>query len=84
MKIKYEGSGRTQTTLRDFLSEWFYIGRYEWDDADYGFSIILFGREWNWLIYKDKESFFEYQQLAYDYEARYLKWQYDNGQEVDK
>ena len=81
MKIKYEGSSRSQTTLKDFLSEWFYIGRYEWDDADYGFSIILFGREWNWLVYEDQESFSEYQQLAYDYDARYLRWQHENSKE---
>jgi hypothetical protein len=52
MKIKYEGSSRTLTPFRELMSQLFYIGKYEWDEADYGFSIILLGREWNWLIWK--------------------------------
>jgi hypothetical protein len=80
MKIKYQGKGHTLTPLKDLLSELFYIGRYEWDEADYGFSIVLFGRSWDWLIYKDEESFFEYQQLKNDQDARHLKWQYENGE----
>jgi hypothetical protein len=79
MIIKYEGTGRNGRTFKEIMSELFYIGRYEWDDADYGFSIILFGREWNWIIYKDKESFFEYQQMKHDYDARCLRYEYENG-----
>jgi hypothetical protein len=51
MKIQYQGTGHTLTPLKDLLSELFYIGKYEWDEADYGFSIVLLGREWNWLIW---------------------------------
>lgn len=79
MKIVYDGTFRNGRRFKELLSELFYIGKYEWDEADYGFSIILFGREWNWLIYKDKESFDEYQQSRYDYEARLLRYQYENG-----
>ena len=68
---------------KEILSELFYIGRYEWDEADYGFSIVLFGRSWDWLIYDNEESFFEYQQLEYDREARYIRYQYENGEFVD-
>jgi hypothetical protein len=62
------------------VKELFYVGFYDWDDADKGFSIILFGHEWNWLIYNNKESYLEYKELNTDYEARYQKWQYDNSQ----
>ena len=46
MKIKYDGSERQIT-----WKEMFYIGFYQWDESDYGFSIILFGREWSWLVW---------------------------------
>jgi hypothetical protein len=80
MKIKYDGKSTTLTPLKQLMKEIFYIGRYEWDEADYGFSIVLFGHEWNWLIYKDKESYFEYKQEEYDRDARWQKWEYDNAQ----
>ena len=86
MIIKYTDSGRAETSLKDFLAEWFYIGRYEWDDADYGFTITLFGRSWNWVIYNDKESYFEFQQLEYDREARWMRNEMDyiNSLEEDE
>jgi hypothetical protein len=74
MKIKYDGKSRTEVSFKDL----FYIGKYKWDEADYGFSIILFGYEWNWLVYKNQESLFEHQQEIYDYQARYMKWQNEN------
>ena len=77
MKIKFAGSGKNYG-FWDSFKQMFYIGFYEWDEADYGFSIILFSYEFNWLIYKNKESFFEYQQIEHDRDARYLRWQYDN------
>lgn len=84
MKIKYQGHSNTITRpIREVLSELFYIGRYEWDEADYGFSIVLFGRSWNWLYYQDEESFEEYQQLENDYTARVLRWQHENGEFVN-
>jgi len=48
MRIKYDGTRRISNPdgWRDVL----YAGWYPWDEADYGFSIILFYREWNWLI----------------------------------
>ena len=62
------------------VKELFYAGFYEWDDADKGFSLILFAHEWNWLIYKNKESYSEYKELEIDRDARYQKWEYDNAQ----
>jgi hypothetical protein len=78
MKIKYTGQHGPMTSYKELLKELFYIGRYEWDEADYGFSIILFGRNWNWLIYKDKETYLEYKQEETNRNARYLQWANDN------
>jgi hypothetical protein len=78
MKIKFAERGKNNY-FWDLFKQMFYVGFYEWDEADYGFTIILFCHEWNWLIYKNKESLFEYQQLAYDHEARYQRWKHDNS-----
>jgi hypothetical protein len=51
MKIKYDG-GRRVVTFREI----FYIGIYPWDESDYGLSVVLFGYEWNWLIWKKDKS----------------------------
>lgn len=74
MKIKFQDRGKNHN-FWDLFKDMFYIGFYEWDEADYGFSIRLFCYEWNWLIYKNKESYFEYQQLQYDRDARYQRWE---------
>jgi hypothetical protein len=47
MKIKYDGSIK-QVKFSDFLG----ISFYEWDEADYGMTITLFGREFNFMIWK--------------------------------
>ena len=47
MKIKYAGSDRF-VKLSDFLG----ISIYEWDESDYGLTITLFGREFNFMIWK--------------------------------
>ena len=80
MKIYFDGHHGPMKRYKDILRELFYIGKYEWDEADYGFTITLFGYSWNWLIYKNKESYLEYKELETDYEARYQKWEYDNAQ----
>jgi hypothetical protein len=54
MKIIFAEHGKNYG-FWDTLKQLFYVGFYEWDEADYGFSIILFGHEFNWLIFKDKE-----------------------------
>ena len=77
MKISYFCHGKNHN-FWDSLKQIFYIGFYEWDEADYGFTITLFCHEFNWLIYKNKESYFEYQQVEYDRNARYQKWEHDN------
>ncbi len=47
MKIKYDGTDvRAISELKDVL----YVGWYEWDTADYGFTITILGLSWNWLI----------------------------------
>ena len=80
MKIKFAGRGKNYS-FWDSFKQMFYVGFYEWDEADLGFTIILFSYEFNWLIYKNKESFSEYKQMGYDYDARHLRWQYDNSVE---
>jgi hypothetical protein len=77
MKIKFAERGKNFGFWESF-KQMFYIGFYELDEADLGFYIVLFSYEFNWLIYKNKASFSEYQQMEYDSDARYLKWQYDN------
>jgi len=77
MKIKYEDKGRTEVSFKDL----FYIGKSKASQADYRFTIIIFGYEWSWLIYKNQESVFEYQQIEYDRDARYAKWEHDNDLE---
>lgn len=62
----------------DLFKQMFGIYFYDWDEADYGISITLFCHEWNWLIYKNKESYFEFRQLEYDHDVRYEKWKHDN------
>jgi hypothetical protein len=47
MKIKWAG---TEMNAISDLKDVFYIGWYEWDTADYGFTIRILGLEWNWLI----------------------------------
>jgi hypothetical protein len=80
MKIKFDGSHGPMQRYSDLLKEFFYIGKYEWDEADYGFTITLFGYSWNWLIYKNKESYLEYKEQAIDFDARFQKWTHDNSQ----
>jgi hypothetical protein len=48
MKIKYEGTEK-RVKLSDFLG----VNIYEWDESDYGLTIALFGREFNFLIWKN-------------------------------
>jgi hypothetical protein len=78
MKIKFQGHDKNNN-FWDLFKDMFYIGFYEWDEADYGFCIRLFCHEWNWLVYKNEESYFEYQQLQHDYSARYQRWEHDNS-----
>ena len=74
MKIKFQEYS-SNYGFWDKVKELFYIGFYEWDEADKGFSIILFGHEWNWLIYKNKKSYLKYQELEASYELRYQNYQ---------
>ena len=53
MKISYFCHGKNHN-FWDSLKQIFYIGFYEWDEADYGFTITLFCHEFNLLIYKNK------------------------------
>ncbi len=55
MKIKFQGHDKNNN-FWDLFKDMFYIGFYEWDEADYGFCIRLFCHEWNWLVYKNEES----------------------------
>jgi hypothetical protein len=75
MKIKFDGHNGPVESYKDILKELFYIGKYEWDDADYGFTITLFGQSWNWLIYNNKESYLEYQQIEVERELRYQNYE---------
>lgn len=83
MIIKFSEKGKNHNFWETF-KQFFYIGFYDWDEADYGFSIILFGYSFDWLVYRNKESFFEYQQLEYDREARYLRYEYENSLQEGK
>ena len=80
MKIKFDSHNGPMQRYSEMLKEFFYIGKYEWDEADYGFSITLFGQSWNWLVYNNEESYSEYKELEIDRDARYQKWEYDNAQ----
>jgi len=81
IRIKFADRGKSHDFWESF-KEMFYIGFYKWDDADYGFSIVLFSYGFNWLIYKNKESLFEHQQRQHDYSARYLMWEHKNSIEM--
>ena len=46
MRIKYDG-------IDEFADrKLFKVDLYEWDTADYGLSLTLLGKTWNWLINK--------------------------------
>ena len=51
MKIRYAGTDK-RVKSSDYLG----ISIYEWDEADYGLTIILFGREFNFLIWRGIKS----------------------------
>jgi hypothetical protein len=51
VKIKYQGSYKN-SKVRDVLGELFSVYYGEYDEADYCFAIVLFGREWMWYINK--------------------------------
>ncbi len=79
MKIIFAEHGKNYG-FWDTLKQLFYVGFYKWDDADCGFTIILFAHEWNWLIYKNKESYLEYKQQEHERDAVWQKWEHDNAQ----
>jgi hypothetical protein len=51
MKIRYAGTDK-RVKFSDYLG----ISIYEWDEADYGLTITLFGREFNFLIWRGIKS----------------------------
>ncbi len=46
MKIKYDSTEK-RVKFSDFLG----IKIYEWDESDYGMTITLFGRDFDFLIW---------------------------------
>ena len=56
MKIKYDGSNKV-SSITEVFGQIFSMHYYDYDETPKGFSIILLGREWTWLVgeWKDDE-----------------------------
>ena len=55
MKIKYNHSHRVDSIL-EVLSKVFSITYYDWDETPKAISLIILGKEWQWLVGEWEEN----------------------------
>ena len=55
MKIKDSGSDRVDS-IWEVLSKVFSITYYEWDETPKAISLIILGKEWQWLVGEWEEN----------------------------
>ena len=69
MKIRYSGSNRVDS-IWEVLSKVFSITYYDWDETPKAISLIILGKEWQWLVGNwEDEEYEEWESLKKRLEA---------------